>query len=104
MLDVLTATDAAFVAPETTIMRERVVVAPCSGRFRPLPSETFSTEGEWVEPGAVLAEIDNNGATTPVRSLPAAQCTSTAPLAEPMTRIAERMRASGRIRSRKASL
>jgi biotin carboxyl carrier protein len=68
MLDVLTATDAAFVAPETTVMRERVVVAPCSGRFRPLPSETFSTEGEWVEPGAVLAEIDNNGATTPVRS------------------------------------
>jgi len=36
--------------PEFT-MPERLVVAPCSGRFTPLPPESFTSEGEWVEPG-----------------------------------------------------
>lgn len=59
---------AEMVAAESTSIRERLVVAPASGRFVPLPSETFTTEGEWVEPGAVLGEIRNDGASTPVRS------------------------------------
>lgn len=49
-------------------MRERVVVAPCSGRFHPLPPKVFTTEGEWVEPGRVLAEIHSNGERVPVTS------------------------------------
>lgn len=49
-------------------MRERVVVSPCKGRFHPLPPEVFTTEGEWVEPGVALAEIDVSGAKVLVRS------------------------------------
>jgi biotin carboxyl carrier protein len=44
-------------APEVTHIRERVIVAPCTGRFRPQPPEVFTTEGEWVEPGQVVANI-----------------------------------------------
>ncbi|MDQ3751610.1 MAG: hypothetical protein M3333_01795 [Actinomycetota bacterium] len=57
-----------FAAPETTTMLERVVVAPCAGRFAPMSPEDFSTEGEWVEPGQVLAEIVKAGKPQPVRS------------------------------------
>jgi biotin carboxyl carrier protein len=49
-------------------IRERVVVSPSVGRFWPLPPEVFTTEGEWVEPGVALAEIDVDGARVPVRS------------------------------------
>jgi len=49
-------------------IRERVVVAPCSGRFRPLPPQVFTTEGEWVEPGSVVAEVSSNGTSAPVVS------------------------------------
>ena len=49
-------------------IRERVVVAGCSGRFWPLPPEVFTTEGEWVEPGAALAEIHCGGEAITVRS------------------------------------
>jgi len=68
MSDTLTATDTIFAVPETTIMLERIVVAPCSGRFNSLPSETFTTEGEWVEPGTLLGEITVSGGKTAVRS------------------------------------
>ena len=44
-------------APEVTTIGEKVIVSPCSGRFVPLPPEVFTTEGEWVEPGQVVAEI-----------------------------------------------
>jgi biotin carboxyl carrier protein len=50
-----------FAAPEAVHIRERVVVAPCSGRFAPLPPETITSEGEWVEPGQRLAEIRREG-------------------------------------------
>ena len=49
-------------------IRERVVVAGCSGRFWPLPPETFTTEGEWVEPGTAVAEIHNGDEIVTVRS------------------------------------
>ncbi|MGH2821117.1 MAG: biotin/lipoyl-containing protein [Actinomycetota bacterium] len=57
-----------FAAPEATTMAERVVVAPCSGRFIPLPPETFTCEGEWVEPGQVVAEVRNGSGNIEVRS------------------------------------
>jgi len=49
-------------------IRERVVVSPCAGIFCPLPPEVFTTEGEWVEPGVVLAEIERAGERVPVES------------------------------------
>lgn len=49
-------------------IRERVVVAPRSGRFSPLPPQIFTTEGEWVEEGSVLAEINSDGHKVPVTS------------------------------------
>jgi biotin carboxyl carrier protein len=53
---------------ETNGMRERLVVAPCDGRFWPLPPEVFTTEGEWVEPGTPLAEVRSGDVVTPVVS------------------------------------
>ena len=28
---------------------ERLVVAPCDGRFVPLPADVFTADGQWVE-------------------------------------------------------
>lgn len=42
-------------------VRERLVIAPCTGRYFPLPAEIFTTEGEWVEPGQAVAEIRRAG-------------------------------------------
>jgi biotin carboxyl carrier protein len=55
-----------FHAPEPTPMRERVVIAPATGKFIPHPPETFTTEGEWVEPGVELAEIHTGSSVLPV--------------------------------------
>jgi biotin carboxyl carrier protein len=63
-----TATAEAFASPEVTDIAERVVVAPSGGRFVPLPPEDFTTEGEWVEPGVALAQIDSDGERVPVTS------------------------------------
>lgn len=69
MLDsAIAAHETVFAVPETTTMLERVVVAPCAGRFTPKSPEDFSTDGEWVEPGQVLAEIVKAGKAEPVRS------------------------------------
>ena len=62
------ANDEVFGLPETTSIQERVVVAPCGGRFHSLPAEVFTSEGEWVEPGAMLAEVVSGGKKMPVRS------------------------------------
>jgi biotin carboxyl carrier protein len=62
-----TGTDTAL-APEMTVIPERVVVAPCSGRFSPLPPEVFTSEGEWVEPGQGIGEVRNGGGRMEVRS------------------------------------
>jgi len=66
--EAMTAVTDTFAAPEVTSISERLVVAPCAGRFVPLPPEVFTTEGEWVEPGQVLAEVQQGTETTPVRS------------------------------------
>lgn len=55
-----------FAVPERVGIRERLVVAPCAGRFLPLPAETFTSEGEWVEAGQALAHVKTNGADEPV--------------------------------------
>jgi biotin carboxyl carrier protein len=60
--------ESGLAAPEMTVIPERVVVAPCSGRFYPLPPEVFTSEGEWVEPGQAIAEVANGRSTMAVRS------------------------------------
>lgn len=60
--------DAAVFVPEEAPIRERLVVSPCAGRFEPLPPETFTCEGEWVEPGQALARVVTNMAPEPVLS------------------------------------
>jgi biotin carboxyl carrier protein len=54
--------------PEVTIIREKVVVSPATGRFQPHPPEIFTTEGEWIEQGQVVAEIQNGSGSVPVVS------------------------------------
>lgn len=58
----------AVTAPEVMAIPERVVVAPCSGRFLTLPADVFTSEGEWVEPGQTIAEIHSGRTRTEVRS------------------------------------
>lgn len=60
--------DVSAVAPEEVSIRERLVVAPCAGRFEPLPPETFTCEGEWVEAGQALAHVTTTAAPEPVLS------------------------------------
>jgi biotin carboxyl carrier protein len=66
--DVLRSDPETFATPDDVFMLERLVIAPCTGRFLPLPPEVFATEGEWVEPGTPLAEIESGGTRTPVLS------------------------------------
>jgi biotin carboxyl carrier protein len=54
--------------PEFTVVPERVVVAPCSGRFVPLPPEVFTSEGEWIEPGQAVGRVQNGRTVVDVRS------------------------------------
>ena len=56
-------------AGEMTSIQERVVVSPAKGRFIPRPPEVFTTEGEWVEEGQVVAEIVIGDRRVPVVSL-----------------------------------
>ena len=65
----MTLLDEAVIGENVPVIRERVVVAPCKGRFRSLPTEVFTTEGEWVEPGTQLAAIHTDGAVVPVVSV-----------------------------------
>lgn len=55
--------------PEVLSIAERLVVAPRTGRFLPLPPETFTTEGEWAYEGQVLAQIESGAETVPVVNL-----------------------------------
>jgi biotin carboxyl carrier protein len=66
MPDVLTSDE--MIVPEPAPIHERIVVSPCTGRFQPLPPEVFTCEGEWVEPGTVVAEIHQGTEVHPVRS------------------------------------
>lgn len=56
------------IVPETVALAERLVVAPTGGRFEPQPPEIFTTEGEWVEPGQVVAVISNGPRRAEVRT------------------------------------
>ena len=49
--------DTLEIVADTVLIQERLIVAPQTGRFVPRPPEVFTTEGEWVEPGTVLAVI-----------------------------------------------
>ncbi|HJR44915.1 MAG TPA: biotin/lipoyl-containing protein [Actinomycetota bacterium] len=53
---------------EVTTIHERVVVAPAKGRFIPHPPDIFTTEGEWVQEGQIVAEIANGSGSVPVVS------------------------------------
>jgi biotin carboxyl carrier protein len=64
----LLVTDDHAPAPAGAGIRARLVVAPCAGRFVPLPPETFTCEGEWVEPGQALAHVTTNSGPRPVVS------------------------------------
>jgi biotin carboxyl carrier protein len=55
-------------ASEVTHIDEKVIVSPCAGRFFPLPPEVFTTEGEWVEAGQPVGEVQVNEETVVVRS------------------------------------
>lgn len=55
-------------AAEMTAIGERVIVSPAKGRFIPRPPEIFTTEGEWVEEGQVVAEIRSGDLLVPVVS------------------------------------
>ena len=55
-------------SPEVTLMNERVVIAPATGRFHPLPPEVFTSEGEWVTVGTPLARIDTGSGVVTVES------------------------------------
>ena len=47
---------------------ERVIVAPAVGVFRPLPPETYTTEGEIVSEGQSIGTITALHGELPVRS------------------------------------
>lgn len=53
---------------ETLAIRERLVIAPTAGRFHPLPPQIFTSEGEWVESGQALAEVNDGRELIPVIS------------------------------------
>ena len=47
---------------------ERIIIAPCSGQFRPAPPRVVTAEGEIVERGQVVGTIELSGSTCEVRS------------------------------------
>jgi biotin carboxyl carrier protein len=53
---------------EQLMVRERLVLAPVTGRFTPLPPETVTTEGEIVSPGQAIGTVENSGTVSPVES------------------------------------
>lgn len=67
MLDRLDAPSVA-IDSGTVHIRERLIVSPATGRFRALPPETVTAEGEWVEVGQRLAEVHNGPEILPVIS------------------------------------
>ena len=54
--------------PDLTVIHERLIVSPAKGRFVPRPAEIFTTEGEWVEEGQTVAEIQAGTDVHPVVS------------------------------------
>ncbi|MFP5352662.1 MAG: hypothetical protein ACLGIB_08880 [Actinomycetota bacterium] len=60
--------DEVRINPEFTVIHERLIVSPAKGRFFPSPPEIFTTEGEWVEEGQTVAEIQAGVEVQPVIS------------------------------------
>lgn len=60
--------DEVTINPEVTVIHERLIVSPAKGRFVPHPAEIFTTEGEWVEEGQTVAEIQTGDDVQPVIS------------------------------------
>lgn len=55
-------------ASEIADIYERIVISPHTGRFVPLPPETFTTEGEWAVEGQTLGLIRSGTRVFPVVS------------------------------------
>jgi biotin carboxyl carrier protein len=55
-------------APEVTHIDEKVIVSPCAGRLFTLTPQVLTTEGEWVEAGQPVGEVQVNEETVAVRS------------------------------------
>lgn len=54
---------------EALVVNERLVLAPCSGRFRPAAAPTRTSEGEYVLEGQVVGNVISfSGEAVPVRS------------------------------------
>jgi hypothetical protein len=54
---------------EALVVDERLVLSPCSGRFRPTPPERDPAEGTYVLPGEVVGSVvSSSGEVVPVRS------------------------------------
>jgi biotin carboxyl carrier protein len=61
-------TTATTLAGERLGVPERLVLSPAQGVFRPLPPETFTTEGEIVVEGQTIGLVDASGRWVPVES------------------------------------
>lgn len=54
---------------EALVMNERLVLSPCSGRFRPTPHQRYTAEGEFVVEGQVVGSVVSvSGDVVPVHS------------------------------------
>jgi hypothetical protein len=54
---------------EALAVEERLVLAPCSGRFCPVPSKPYTSEGEYVLKGQMVGSIVSpSGREVPVKS------------------------------------
>lgn len=54
---------------EALVLEERLVLAPCSGRFCSTPAKPYTSEGEYVMEGQVVGSVtSSNGQEVPVRS------------------------------------
>lgn len=54
---------------EAVVLEERLVLAPCSGRFCPSADKMNTSEGEYVMEGQVVGSVlSSNGQEVPVRS------------------------------------
>jgi biotin carboxyl carrier protein len=53
---------------ETLDALERIIVAPATGTFQPLPPKTVTTEGEIVHCGQVIGTVSSRGSEVPVES------------------------------------
>lgn len=60
--------DAVVEQGERLLVPERVVVAPVSGVFRPLPPDVGAVEGDVVQEGQPIGVLEGLGTRTEVRS------------------------------------